>query len=282
MDVIRRNNVKVIGSQGPALVFAHGFGCSQGMWSRVAPAFAHTHRLVLFDYVGSGASDLAAFDARRYADLGGYAQDLIEVCDTLGLHGDITLVAHSVSCSIGWLAGIAHPGRFSRMLLLGPNPCFLNHPPAYQGGFEREDLQGLLDLMDQNYIGWARTLAPVVAGSAAAALSGSGSDVVHGRVSSELADSFCSTDPLAAKVFAHATFFADSRADLPRVRCPSLILQHRHDALAPLAVADYLLAHLPGSQLQVLDVAGHCAHLSHPELVIDALRRYLPAALPTG
>ena len=279
MDVIRRNNVKVIGSQGPVLVFAHGFGCSQAMWSRVAPAFADTHRLVLFDYVGSGGSDLAAFHAERYAALGGYVQDLNEVCDALGLHDDITLVAHSVSCSIGWLADIACPGRFGRMLLLGPNPCFLNHPPAYHGGFEREDLQGLLDLMDQNYFGWARTLAPVVAGSGGVgALPGSG----HGSASAELTDSFCATDPVAARAFARATFFADSRAALPRVRCPSLILQHRHDTLAPLAVADYLLAHLPGSQLQVLDVAGHCAHLSHPALVIDALRRYLPAALPAG
>lgn len=271
MDVIRRNNVKLLGAPGPVLVFAHGFGCSQAMWSRVAEAFASTHRLVLFDYVGSGGSDLAAFDPRRYAGLDGYAQDLIEVCDALGLQGDVTLVAHSVSCSIGWLADIARPGLFGRMVLLGPTPCFLNHPPDYHGGFEREDLQGLLDLMDQNYMGWAQTLAPVVAGADGA-----------GSVSTELADSFCSTDPGVAKSFAQATFFADNRADLAKVRCPSLILQHRDDALAPAGVGDYLQAQLPNSRLQTLDVAGHCAHLSHPELVIEALRGYLPAAPSAG
>lgn len=271
MDVILRNNVKVLGSQGPVLLFAHGFGCSQAMWSRVADAFASTHRLVLFDYVGSGQSDLAAFDPRRYAGLDGYAQDLVEVCDALGLQADVTLVAHSVSCSIGWLADIARPGLFGRMVLLGPTPCFLNHPPDYHGGFEREDLQGLLDLMDQNYMGWAQTLAPVVADADG-----------DGSVTKELSDSFCSTDPALAKLFARATFFADNRADLARVRCPSLILQHRDDALAPAGVGDYLLAQLPNSRLQTLDVAGHCAHLSHPALVIEALRSYLHAPAPAG
>lgn len=266
MDVLQRNTVKVLGSQGPLLLFAHGFGCSQAMWAGVAAAFAGSHRCILFDYVGSGQSDLTAFDAQRYASLDGYAQDLLEVCDALGLQQGITLVAHSVSCSIGWLADIARPGLFGRMLLLGPNPCFLNHPPAYHGGFEREDLDGLLALMNQNFIGWANTLAPVVAGAAGA-----------GAVTAELTDSFCSTDPVAAQVFARTTFFADNRADLARVHCPSLILQHRDDALAPLAVGEYLQAHLRGSRLQVLDVAGHCAHLSHPALVIDALRSFLAA-----
>ena len=265
MDVILRNNVKVIGDHGPVLLFAHGFGCSQAMWSRVAAAFAGTHRLVMFDYVGSGQSDLSAFDAGRYARLDGFAQDLVEVCDALGLAGDVTLVAHSVSCSIGWLADIARPGLFSRMLLLGPTPCFVNHPPDYQGGFEREDLDGLLSLMDQNYMGWAHTLAPVVAGDDGA-----------GAVTTELSDSFCSTEPSVAKVFARATFFADNRADLPKVGCPCLILQHRDDALAPLSVGEYLQAHLRHSRLQVLEVAGHCAHLSHPDQVVDALRAWLP------
>jgi len=265
MTILERNHVSTLGQAGPVLLYAHGFGCSQAMWSRVTPAFADSHRQVLFDYVGSGRSDRSAWNARRYATLDGYAQDVLEVCDALGLQSGVTFVGHSVSCSIGLLAAIARPALFDRLVLLGPSPCFLNDPPGYQGGFEREDLEGLIGLMEQNYIGWANHLAPVVAGE------GGGSSV-----SGELSDSFCSTDPVVAKAFAQATFFADNRADLPRVRCPSLILQHRHDNLAPLSVGDYLHAHLAGSRLQVLDVAGHCAHMSHPGLVIDAMRGFLP------
>lgn len=270
MDIRERNHVTVLGDAGPTLLYAHGFGCSQDMWRHVTPAFTATHRQVLFDYVGSGQSERQAFDPARYASLDGYAQDLLEVCDALDLKQDVVLIAHSVSCSIGLLASLRRPGLFGRMVLVGPSPCFLNHPPDYHGGFEREDLQGLLSLMDQNFIGWADYLAPVVAGGPA-----------DGAVSGELNASFCSTDPETARVFAEATFFADNRADLPRVSVPCLILQHAHDALAPLAVGEYLHRQLKGSRLQVLEVVGHCAHLSAPDLVVAAIREELGRA-PLG
>lgn len=261
-SILERNHVNCIGEQGPVLLYGHGFGCHQGMWSGVTPGFAHSHRQVLMDYVGSGRSDRSAFMPSRYARLDGYARDVLEVCDALGLERGVTFVGHSVGASIGMLAQIARPGLFERLVLVGPSPCFLNHPPHYHGGFEREDLEGLLALMDQNYIGWADHLAPVVSGGSEAT-----SDRLH--------DSFCSTDPQTARVFARATFFADNRADLPRVSCPSLILQHAHDALVPPEVGDYLHRQLAGSTLRVLEVAGHCAHLSHPELVIAAMRDFL-------
>ena len=264
MNILKRNNVKILGKSGPVLLYAHGFGCNQDMWSRVTPAFADTHRQVLFDYVGSGNSDRAAFDALRYSDLKGYAQDVVEVCDALGLHEGVTFVGHSVSCSIGMLASIERPALFDRLVLLGPSPCFLNDLPGYVGGFEREDLEGLLTLMDQNYMGWAQYLAPVVAGASG-----------DGEVASTLNASFCSTDPAVAKVFARATFFADNRSDFPKVPRPSLLLQHRRDSLAPVGVGEYLHARMPASTLRVLDVEGHCAHMSNPALVIEAIRDYL-------
>lgn len=265
-EISRRNHVKVLPGAGPALLYAHGFGCNQTMWSRITPAFQATHQQVLFDYVGSGQSDLAAFDPEKYSGLSGYAQDVIDVCDALELK-DVIFVAHSVSCSIGMLASMARPDLFRTMVLVGPNPCFLNHPPDYMGGFEASDLEGLLDLMDQNYIGWANYLAPVV--------SSAGSAMGDAAVTAELSDSFCSTDPTAARVFARATFFADNRADLEKVTCPSLILQHRTDALAPFKVGEYLHQRLTGSRLEILEVHGHCAHMSHPELVVAAMRTFL-------
>jgi sigma-B regulation protein RsbQ len=264
--VHQRNHIRVIGTSGPVLLYAHGFGCNQRMWDSITPAFAHTHRQVLFDYVGSGQSDLTAFDPSKYATLDGYAQDVLDVCDTLGLREGVTLVSHSVSGSIGLLAAIDRPGLFQRQIMVGPSPCFLNHPPHYLGGFERQDLQDLLNLMDQNYMGWANHLGPLVSGLPA-----------NAPTTTQLTDSFCSTDPLAARVFAQATFFADNRADLPRMPVPSLVLQHQRDVLVPMAVGGYMAQHMPGSTLQVLDVTGHSAHMSHPQLVTEAMRAYLAA-----
>lgn len=264
--VLRRNNVNVTGADTDrTIVFAHGFGCDQNMWRFVTPAFERTHRLVLFDYVGCGHSDATAFTPGRYGSLDGYARDLLEVCDALELRG-ATLVAHSVSAMVGLLASIEQPGRFSRVVMIGPSPCYINDPP-YVGGFERKDMDDLLTLMDHNYIGWATFLAPVVMGPAA-----------QPQRTAELEQSFCSTDPVTAKTFARATFYADNRADLARATVPSLIVQIRDDAIAPMAVGEYLREHMPASELTVLEASGHCPHMSHPELTIEVIREFVERA----
>lgn len=263
-NVLVRNNVKVLKGDGPVLLYAHGFGCNQAMWDRVTPAFKSSHKQVLFDYAGSGRSDISAFDSDKYSSLNGYSQDILDVCDALDLRSGVIFVGHSVSCSVGVLASIARPSLFAKLVLIGPNPCFVNHAPEYVGGFEKEDLEELLALMDQNYIGWANYLAPVISAQGES-----------GTVTAELSDSFCSTDPQAAKVFARTTFFSDNRTDLPKVTVPCLILQHRTDTLAPVSVGEYVHAHLTGSTLKVLEVQGHCSHMSEPELVIDAMREFL-------
>jgi len=262
MTIAQRNNVHDLGGTGPVVLLAHGFGCNQSMWDDLIPFLSSAHRIVTFDYVGSGGSDLASFDGKRYAHLEGYARDVIDVCEALKL-SSVTFVGHSVSCSIGILASIQRPELFTRLVLVGANPCFVNDSP-YVGGFERSDLEGLLDLMDQNYLGWAAYLAPVVS-----------AEPTGGSVTGRLSDSFCSTDPVVARIFAKATFFADNRADLALVTHPCLILQHQKDNLAPLAVGEYLARELPHGALKVLDVTGHCAHMSHPSLVADAILKFV-------
>ena len=263
-DIIKRNNVNVLPGGAQTFLYAHGFGCNQDMWAGITPAFKDTHTQVLFDYVGSGESDLSAWTKERYASLDGYAQDLIEVCDALDLTEGVVVIAHSVSATIAMLASIMRPALFSRLILIGPTPCFLNHPPDYRGGFERPDLEGLLELMESNYMGWASYLAPVVSGESEDA-----------ATTARLQESFCSTDPVAAKTFAQATFFADNRDDLPKVETPCLILHHANDNLVPEAVGKYLQENLKRNTYKVMDVSGHCAHMSHPHIVVDAVKQYL-------
>jgi sigma-B regulation protein RsbQ len=265
-DVLARNNVRVFGSGARPMVFAHGFGCDQNMWRWVAPAFQEDHRIVLFDYVGSGGSDLAAYDPERYARLEGYADDLLEVCRALELE-DVVLVGHSVSAMVAVLAANREPERFGRLVLVGPSPRYVDDPPEYVGGFARADIEGLLEMMDRNYIGWANFLAPAIV-----------KNPERPELGEELTASFCSTDPVIARRFAEATFFADNRDDLPRVTVPALILQCTDDMIAPLQVGEYVHRHTPGSTLRVLEATGHCPHMSHPEETIRAIREYLQPA----
>ena len=265
MDVRSRNNVQTFGSGSQPMVFAHGFGCDQNMWRHVTPAFEDEYQVVLFDYVGAGQSDLAAYDAERYSSLDGYAQDILDICEALDLR-DVILVGHSVSSVIGILAAAREPARFARLILIGPSPRYINEAPDYVGGFERADIDGLLEMMDKNYIGWANFLAPAIM-----------KNPERPDLAEELTESFCSTDPVIARRFAEATFFADNRADLPSAPVPSLILQCSDDMIAPLEVGEYVHRHTPGSTLRVMKATGHCPHMSHPEETIMLMREYLDA-----
>jgi sigma-B regulation protein RsbQ len=249
------------------MLFAHGFGCDQNMWRFVTPAFENDYRIVLFDYVGSGKSDLGAYDAERYASLDGYAQDVLDICHALDLR-DVIFVGHSVSSVVGILAANREPDRFARLVLIGPSPRYLNDSPGYVGGFERSDIEGLLETMDKNYIGWANYLAPAIMKN---------SD--RPELGAELTESFCSTDPVIARRFAEATFFSDNRADLKNVRVPSLVLQCSDDIIAPTAVGEYMHRETPGSTYRLMKATGHCPHMSAPDETIALIQEYLaPAA----
>lgn len=268
VDVLTRNNVRTFGAGAGAraMLFAHGFGCDQRMWRHVAPAFADDYQVVLLDHVGAGGSDLTAYDAARYGSLGGYAADVLEVCDALELR-DVVFVGHSVSGMIGVLAAIRAPERFAHLVLVAPSPCYRNDPPHYAGGFDRDQLDELLELMDHDRDGFARYLAPVVAGNPD-----------RPELGAELEASFCAADPWILRRFAEATFLSDNRADLPRVRVPSLVLQCADDAIAPAAVGEYVHQHLAGSTLHRLQATGHAPHLSHPAETVAAIREYLAGA----
>ena len=263
-DILARNNVKVMGKGTQPMVFAHGFGCDQNMWRFVAPAFEDDYKVVLFDYVGAGKSDLTAYDETRYSTLNGYAQDILDVCHSLDLH-DVILVGHSVSSMICLLAAAEEPERFNSVIFVAPSPRYINDED-YVGGFERKDIEELLETMDRNYIGWANFLAPAIMNRPD-----------RPDLGNELTESFCSTDPRVARQFAEVTFFSDNRQDLGKLKVPSLILQCSEDMVAPLAVGDYLARNVEGSTLRVMKATGHCPHMSAPDETVAHMRDFLAA-----
>ncbi|GAB3165040.1 alpha/beta fold hydrolase [Microbispora hainanensis] len=263
MSVKVRNNVRVTGrADGRPMVFAHGFGCDQNMWRLVAPAFEDDHRVVLFDYVGSGHSDLSAYSPERYSSLQGYAQDVLDVCAELDLT-DAVFVGHSVSAMIGALAAIREPERFGALVMVGPSPRYIDDE-GYAGGFSAADIEELLESLDSNYLGWSSAMAPVIMGNPE-----------RPELGAELTNSFCRTDPDIAKRFATVTFMSDNRADLARVPVPCLILQCSADVIAPVEVGKYVHENIPRSELVLMRATGHCPNLSAPEETVAAIKAFL-------
>ncbi|MDB5957294.1 alpha/beta hydrolase [Ramlibacter sp.] len=263
MNVLKRNNVQVTG-KGPPLVFVHGFGCDQHMWRLLAPQFSETYTCILLDLVGCGQSDLTAYDREKYNTLHGYASDLCEVLAAV-TSAPAVCVGHSVSSMIGMLANLQSPDQFLAQVMVGPSPCYINQGD-YIGGFERGDIDSLLETLESNYLGWSSNMAPAIMGAPD-----------QPELGVELTNSFCRTDPEIAKHFARVTFLSDHRADLPRLQSPTLILQCSEDLIAPRCVGDYMQNVIPNCTLRIIDNVGHCPHLSAPSASADAMEQFLQA-----
>lgn len=260
--VLKRNNVKIIGEGEKVLLLAHGFGCDQNAWSHISGAFTKNYKIVLFDFVGAGKSDVASYNAQKYASLDGYVTDMMEICDALELKNAI-FIGHSVSCMIGALVSIKRPDIFEKLVFIGPSPCYIS-TGEYKGGFDQETIDALLEVMDEDYISWARSLAPAIM------------NVQNGEeLTDELSDSFCSIDPVIAKQFARVTFLSDNRKDLPSVTVESLTIQCSDDMIAPLSVGEYINANTPNNTLFILEANGHCPHMSRPRETADAIKAFL-------
>lgn len=262
MNLVKRNNINVIGNGEMTMVLAHGFGCDQSMWRHMVPAFRDEFRMVLFDLVGSGNSDLSAYDRKKYGSLHGYADDLLEIINECS-SSKVIFVGHSVSSMIGVLASNVAPEKFVAQIMVGPSACYIDDV-GYRGGFSREDIADLLDTMEGNYLGWSSTMAPAIMGAPD-----------RPELGVELTNSFCRTDPDIAKHFARVTFLADHREDLGKSSVPTLILQCSDDLIAPREVGSFIHDAMPNSRYVEIENSGHCPHLSAPDASVAAMRSFI-------
>jgi len=261
-DVLRRNHVQVIGQGEKTIVLAHGFGSNQKMWQYITPALEHAYRIVLFDYVGSGNADIDAYDSDRYGTLHGYAQDLLDVIDALELT-QFDFVGHSISGMIGLLAALEKPECFHKIVMIGASSRYLNDD-GYVGGFEESDIAELLEMMEMNFTGWASYMAPLVMDAS------QGAEPVQA-----LEHSFASTNPRIAREFAEVTFFSDNRSHLPHMNVPTLLIQCAEDSIVPLQAAQYLQAHLPNAEMEMMHAKGHYPHISKPAETLKLIQAFL-------
>ncbi|WP_133272844.1 alpha/beta fold hydrolase [Hymenobacter radiodurans] len=267
MDACIRNNVKVTGKGKQTMVLVHGFGCDQNVWRYITAGLLANYRLVLIDQVGVGNSALAAYDSDKYATLHGYAADIVEVCHSLALQ-DVILVGHSVGAMISLLSTIQEPELFSKLILIGPSPCYINDHD-YIGGFEQADIKAILAMMNKDFRSWANAFAPLIMGNPECP-----------SLAQELIDSFCHADSAIAKEFARVMFLSDNRQDLPKVITKTLILQCSEDIIAPAEVGAFMHQAIPDSTLITLRATGHCPHLSAPIETLAAIATFLHQAGP--
>lgn len=264
IDVLTRNNVQIKGRTDarPTLLFAHGFGTDQSAWNDIWPAFSDDYRIVLFDMVGANESTVDYFGAKRYSHLSAFANDLLDIVETLDL-SDVILVGHSMGGMTSVLAAIQEPYRFKGLVLISASPRYLNDA-GYEGGFNQEDLDLLFTQMTGNYYTWASGFAPYITQNA---------DCPH--LASRFAETLKGMRPDVGLATARTIFQSDHRADLKNLPQPTLILQPQRDGAVPTQVGRYLTNTIPHAQLLVLPTEGHMPHMSHPEEVTQAIRTFV-------
>lgn len=266
MGAVERSNVIEAGQgDGQPMIFAHGFGCDQHMWFKVAPRFEDRYRVLSYDLAGYGGSDLGAYDPERHGSLHGYAADLVDIIEELDLL-DLVFVGHSVAAMIGALAARAVPERFARLVMVGPSPRYIDDA-NYVGGFSESDISDLISSLSQNYLGWSSAMAPVIMGNPD-----------RPDLGDQLIENFCRADPDVARRFAEVTFLSDTRSELPLVEVPTLVLQCSHDVIAPMEVGAYVVASMPNATMSILDATGHCPNLSAPDETYEAIAAWLSEA----
>lgn len=261
-SIIKRNHVNIIGEGTKVIMFANGFGCDQSSWKFITDAFVKDYKLVLFDYVGSGKSDISQYDFHKYSTLEGYACDVVDIIEALNLK-DIIFIGHSVSSMIGMIAALQIPQVFDKLIFIGPSPKYLNDQD-YFGGFETEQLESLLDFMAKDFISWTEFIAPLAMGNLA-----------RPALSEFLQECFEAMDPQIALTFANATFRSDYRNELKNVTVPSLTVQSSEDAMAPISAGEYIKNNMPQNTLHVLNATGHYPQISEPAETIEAIKAYI-------
>ncbi|WP_316801286.1 alpha/beta hydrolase [Pedobacter frigidisoli] len=260
--ILIRNNVKILGEGTQIIVFAHGFGCAQTSWKFMTDAFLEEYRVILFDYVGSGESDITQYDYYKYATLDGYASDVIEIIEALNLK-DVIFVGHSVSSMIGMIAALQKPEAFKKLVFIGPSPKYLNDG-EYIGGFESDDIQTIFNSIEEDYASWAKGIAPILMDKAD-----------RPELSNFLQECFEETDPSIALAFAMATFKTDCRDKFKDLTVPSLTLQSSSDIMAPLSAGDFIHQNTPDNFLVVMQATGHFPHISEPEETIREIKAFI-------
>jgi sigma-B regulation protein RsbQ len=247
---------------GQAMVFAHGFGCDQNMWRFVAPAFEKDYRVVLFDHVGRGRIGPRRLQPRALR-LPARATRTTSWTSAAPSTSAADLRGPLRERDDRRARGPRRSRTVRRLVLVGPSPRYINDG-EYVGGFTREDIEGLLESLDSNYLGWSSAMAPVIM-----------ANPERPELGTELTNSFCRTDPQIASHFARVTFLSDNRADLAKVKTRSLVLQCADDVIAPTAVGEYVHAQIPDSALVRMKATGHCPNLSAPEETIAAIKAFL-------
>ncbi|EEF47029.1 strigolactone esterase RMS3 [Ricinus communis] len=260
-------NAKVIGTGEETIVLAHGYGGDQSAWDKIVPDLAKYFRILVFDWLFSGAvKDQQLFDPEKYASFDAFADDLICLLEEMSLiSSPVVFVGHSMSGMIGCIASIKRPELFKRLILVGASPRYINIDD-YEGGFKKTDVDDIISNIESNFQNWTPGFASLVVGA-----KDKDPDSVE-----QFTKCLSNMKPEHALSVAKTVFYSDEREILDKVSTPCTIVQTTGDLVVPNSVVYYMQEKIKGkSSVEFIDTDGHFPHLTAHQQLLDVLTAVL-------
>ena len=238
----------VQGVAGPGklpIVLSHALGLDLHMWDALAAELAADHEVLRYDHRGHGGSAVPA---------GPYTMDDL-VDDAARLlrewgRGPVLFVGLSMGGMVGQGLAVRHPELLRGLVIANSTS---QYPAAAAAN-------------------WAARVAAVEAGGMAAVVDAGGRALPAcrlprrpARLCGDLRAGLLRCDPAGYVAACHAVAGVDWLAQLPQVRCPTLVIAGARDAGATPAMAEQMAAAIPGARMEVIDEASHLSVSETPE-----------------
>ena len=247
---------------GAPLVMIHGAQGDQTMFTGLAADLAPHFRVLTFDQRGSGLSDKPDMEY----SIALLADDTAALMDHVGF-----AAAHIIGVSMGGTIAqeltLRHP-RKVRSLVLG---C------TTPGGAQAVRIGG-------GAFTAAYSTQPMSAAERGRALAEAAFTKGYIAQHPETIPAMIAArrqrplDTVALQHRVKATLKHDAYDRLPQIKCPTLVITGKDDALISWENSRVIAERIPGAEFVLLEPAGHCFWLEQPERSREAIARFLHAS----
>ncbi|WIM04556.1 MAG: 3-oxoadipate enol-lactonase [Candidatus Nitricoxidivorans perseverans] len=241
---IRANGIDVrceVSGSGPCVMFAHSLGSDLSIWDEQVSALAGSHTVLRYDLRGHGGTD--APDGPY--DFGMLTADALGLLDMLGIER-ASFVGISLGGMIGQHLALAAPGRIERLALASTASRY----PQAAGALFQERAESVL----------AHGLEPLVAPTLERWFTPS-FHAAHPETVARIGGLIRATKPAGYAGCCLAIRGMNTKARLPEIRCPTLVIAGREDAGTPSIMGEEIARTIPGARFERIDGAAHLCNI---------------------
>jgi 3-oxoadipate enol-lactonase len=244
---------ELAGNSGPAVVLMHEMGGSLSSFDAVAPQLSRRFRVLRHDQRGTGLSEKVRAPFSR--------DDLTDDLEAVLAASRLEPPYHMVSVAAAAVQVLRfierHPERIGRLVLCNPAPGVdANRAAQLDERAARAEREGLRATLD---ITLGKSYPPELTDRATY-------EAYRGR--------YLASDPVCFANMNRMFARANMMHMLSQLKCPTLVIAGRQDAVRPAAMSEQIAKMIPGARFEQID-AGHFMPTTSPKALLALLEDFL-------